>query len=146
MKNETSEKPKCLVHYKEKVFLARQLDVYERSPIEEIGLITGYKYNLLNRFKLKKFHDMNGKNSNMIHLTFCSNQWLLSYECIISYSDIFFEDSAVIELMKTKFEMPPCCNDKNGKLWEKDLKIRYWNAQNFRVDNKNKGFRNWKKN
>ena len=138
MKNETSEKPKCLVHYKGKSLLARQIDVYERSPIEEIGLITGYKCNLLNRFKLKKFHNYEWKNSNMIHSLTFANQWLLSYECIISYSDIFFEDSAVIELMKTKSEITLLYDKEWRKLWEKRFENPLLDAETLKLDNKNK--------
>ena len=138
MKNETSEKPKCLVQYKGKSLLERQIDLYEKSPIEEIGLITGYKYDLLNRFKLKKFHNYEWKNSNMIHSLTFANQWLLSYECIISYSDIFFEDSAIIELMKTKSEITLLYDKEWRKLWEKRFENPLLDAETLKLDNKNK--------
>ena len=138
MRNETDNKPKCLVEYKGKSLLRRQLDIYENLPIDEIGIVTGYKHFMLEKFLVEKFHNFDWYKSNMIHSLSFANKWLMRHDCIISYSDIFFEKSAITSIMKSTSDIT-ILYDKNWKqLWEKRFENPLSDAETLKLDNKNK--------
>ncbi len=138
MLDETENKPKCLVEYKGKSLLKRQLEIYENLPIDEIGIVTGYKNLMLEKFLVKKFHNFDWNKSNMIHSLSFANKWLMRYECIISYSDIFFEKSAITSIMKSNSDIT-ILYDKNWKqLWEKRFKNPLSDAETLKLDKNNK--------
>ena len=62
MLDETENKPKCLVEYKGKSLLKRQLEIYKNLPIDEIGIVTGYKNLMLEKFLLKNSITLIGIN------------------------------------------------------------------------------------
>ena len=62
MRNHTDTIPKCLVEYKGKSLLKRQLEIYENLQIDEVAIITGYKHLMLDKFLVKKFKTLNGIN------------------------------------------------------------------------------------
>ena len=53
----TNGKPKCLIKYKGKRLLEHQIDCFRRSNINDIAIVTGYKREMLSRFKLKEFNN-----------------------------------------------------------------------------------------
>ena len=138
MRNQTDNMPKCLVEYKGKSLLKRQLEIYENLQIDEIAIITGYKHSMLDKFLVEKFHNFEWYKSNMIHSLSFANKWLMRYECIISYSDIFFEKSAITSIMKSNSDIT-ILYDKNWKqLWEKRFENPLTDAETLKLDNKNK--------
>ncbi|MFL2801175.1 MAG: NTP transferase domain-containing protein [Paracoccaceae bacterium] len=138
MKNETANKPKCLVEYGGKSLIKRQLEIYEKLPIDEIAIVTGYKQFLLNKFRVKKFHNFEWHKSNMVHSLTFANQWLMRYECIISYSDIFFEQSAINSIIKATSEIALLYDKSWRQLWEKRFENPLSDAETLKLDNNNK--------
>ena len=138
MKNETANKPKCLVEYGGKSLIKRQLEIYEKLPIDEIAIVTGYKHFSLNQFRVKKFHNFEWYKSNMVHSLTFANQWLMRYECIISYSDIFFEQSAINSIMKATSEIALLYDKSWRQLWEKRFENPLSDAETLKLDSSNK--------
>ena len=138
MRNHTDTIPKCLVEYKGKSLLKRQLEIYENLQIDEVAIITGYKHLMLDKFLVKKFHNFEWDKSNMIHSLSFANKWLMRHDCIISYSDIFFEKSAITSIMKSTSDIT-ILYDKNWKqLWEKRFENPLSDAETLKMDSKNK--------
>ena len=138
MRNQTDNMPKCLVEYKGKSLLKRQLEIYENLQIDEIAIITGYKHSMLDKFLVEKFHNFEWYKSNMIHSLSFANKWLMQHDCIISYGDIFFERSAITSIMKSTSDIT-ILYDKNWKqLWEKRFENPLSDAETLKLDNKNK--------
>ncbi len=82
-----------------KPLLDRQLEALARSQISEIAIVTGYKRELLSNRGLVEFHNPRWAETNMVSSLTCAQEWLLAEPCIVSYSDIFYEASAVKSLM-----------------------------------------------
>ena len=138
MRNQTDNMPKCLVEYKGKSLLKRQLEIYENLQIDEIAIITGYKHSMLDKFLVEKFHNFEWYKSNMILSLSFANKWLMQHDCIISYGDIFFERSAITSIMKSTSDIT-ILYDKNWKqLWEKRFENPLSDAETLKLDNKNK--------
>ena len=52
MKHLTDERPKCLIEFNGKPLLEWQLEAIRAAGIDEIGIITGYKREMLNGYGL----------------------------------------------------------------------------------------------
>jgi L-glutamine-phosphate cytidylyltransferase len=62
--------------------------------------VTGYKRDPLGGRGLIEFYNARWAETNMVSSLACAEPWLLADTCIVSYSDIFYEASAVSLLMK----------------------------------------------
>ena len=99
MKSLTDQEPKCLVKLKGKPLIEWQLDAIRASGIDQIAVVTGYKSELIEPYNLTKFHNTRWFDTDMVSSLECAEKWLKMGPCIVSYSDIFYEASAVLSLM-----------------------------------------------
>lgn len=99
MKTLTEDQPKCLVKVRGKTLLEWQLDALRAAGIDEIGIVTGYKRELLANRGLQEFYNSRWAETNMVSSLACAEEWLVSGACIVSYSDIFYVSEGVRSLM-----------------------------------------------
>lgn len=102
MKKLTDDIPKCLVELKGKTLLDWQLEALRSAGIEEIAIVTGYKQELLTGRGLIQFHNDRWAETNMVSSLACANDWLKDHQCIVSYSDIFYNVTAVQSLIDSE--------------------------------------------
>jgi len=101
----TEKQPKCLLRLDSISLLERQIRAIQSNGISKIAVVTGYKSEALSQFPVTKFHNNNWESSNMVtSLTYAKN-WLESSNCIVSYSDIFYESSAISALKKDEEDL-----------------------------------------
>ena len=74
--NLTNEIPKCLVKLHGKHLIEWQINSLFSGGITEIGIVTGYKSNLLERFNLVEFKNILWQQTNMIYSLVCADSWL----------------------------------------------------------------------
>ena len=82
MKNMTNEQPKCLVDLNGKTLLERQLESLKKAGIEDIGIVTGYKHEMLKKYELVEFHNPLWEKTQMVSSLACASEWLKKDECI----------------------------------------------------------------
>lgn len=134
MKNLTDERPKCLVEVRGKPLLERQLMALRAAGIEEIAIVTGYKREMLAQRGAFEFHNPRWAETNMVASLSCAEDWLLAGPCIISYSDIFYDEAAVRSLM-TCPEMLAVTYDTNWLVtWTHRFGDPLLDAETFRLD------------
>lgn len=137
MKNLTDDKPKCLVELKGKALLDWQVEAIRKAGIDEIGIVTGYKRELLISRGLKEFHNERWAETQMVSSLACASEWLEKDQCIISYSDIFYRPSA-IELLKECKEDIGITYDKNWlQQWSSRFSDPLSDAETFNYDENN---------
>ncbi len=121
IKKFTNFKPKAFIKIDNKTLLEHQLEIYLKSGIEKIAIVTGYKNKLFNKYNLKKFNNDKWKSTNMVFSLTKAKSWLKSFNCIVSYSDILFDKKIILDLLKSKtqLELPYNLN------WKKNWKLRY---------------------
>lgn len=134
MKNLTDERPKCLVKLREKSLLEWQLKALRDAGINEIAIVTGYKRELLADCGLVEFHNQRWAETNMVSSLACAKEWLLAEPCIVSYSDIFYEASAVESLMSSVANLAVTYDPNWLKLWEKRFGDPLLDAETFRLN------------
>jgi len=133
MKNLTEQRPKCLVELHGKPLLEWQLAALEEAGIAEVGIVTGYRRELLRGRADAEFHNPRWRHSNMVTSLACARPWLESGPCIVSYSDIFYDASAVRSLMASPAALAITYDPDWLPLWEKRFGDPLLDAETFRL-------------
>lgn len=134
MKGMTDENPKCLVQLQGKTLLEWQISALAAAGIDEIGIVTGYRQDLLADYRFPKFHNARWATTNMMSSLECAEEWLVSEPCIVSYSDIFYEPLAVELLINRIADMAITYDSNWLSLWEKRFGDPLLDAETFRID------------
>lgn len=133
MRNLTDERPKCLVELRGKSLLEWQLTAIRAAGIAEIAIVTGYKRELLNDRGLVEFYNPRWAETNMVSSLACAAQWLDAEPCIVSYSDIFYDSSAVVALMQSEARLAVTYDANWRALWERRFGDPLLDAETFRL-------------
>jgi choline kinase len=137
MGNLTEDIPKCLVKLKGKPLIEWQIDALKKAGIEEIGIVTGYKRELLCGYGLKEFHNSRWASTQMVSSLECTSEWLDTTPCIVSYSDIFYQPHAVSLLMESNSEIAITYDPNWQTLWENRFSNPLEDAETFRLNEEN---------
>jgi choline kinase len=129
----TNEKPKCLVELGGRSLLEKQIDALRAAGISEIGIVTGYKREMLANRGLVEFHNARWAETNMVSSLACAHVWLQKEPCVVSYSDIFYEASAVKSLMISSAPIAITYDLNWFKLWTQRFGDPLLDAETFRI-------------
>lgn len=134
MQTLTEEQPKCLTELHGKPLLARQIDALQGGGISEIGIVTGYKREKLQPYGLVEFHNPLWETTNMVSSLAAADSWLAEGTCIVSYSDIFYESSAVELLRGSNADIAITHDPDWLEVWSKRFDDPLEDAETFRLD------------
>lgn len=134
MQSLTDDRPKCLVEFRGKTLLDWQLAALRGAGLEEIGIVTGYRREMLANHHLTEFHNPRWYETNMVSSLACANDWLKSDTCIVSYSDIFYESEAVRHLLDCKALLAVTYDANWRQLWERRFENPLDDAETFRMN------------
>ena len=133
----TKNSHKSLIEFNKTNLIENILRNYQKNKINKICFVTGYNHKLFKKYKIKKFFNRHWKNTNMVYSLMMADSWLNKYTCIISYSDIYYNSTA-IKLLKNSKHNFVILNNKN---WLSNWKSRYkdplMDAESFKIDKKN---------
>lgn len=130
----TDDRPKCLVELRGRTLLDWQLQALRAAGIADIAIVTGYKREQLAGRGLHEFHNARWAETNMVSSLACAEEWLQAGPCIVSYSDIFYEASAVSTLMASPAALAVVYDDNWRALWEKRFGDPLLDAETFRLN------------
>lgn len=133
MKSMTDDQPKCLVELHGKPLLEWQLDALRGAGIRDIGIVTGYQREQLAERGLVEFHNPRWAETNMVSSLACARAWLLTEPCIVSYSDLFYDSSAVASLMSSNSSLAITYDPNWLVLWQKRFGNPLLDAETFRL-------------
>ena len=134
MKTLTNEKPKCLTKLRGKPLLEWQLDALRGGGISQIAIVTGYKHEMLEKWDLKTFHNPFWEKTNMLSSLCCADEWLEKETCIVSYSDIFYDPSAVGQLINCEAPIAITYDPNWLEIWSKRFVDPLTDAETFRLN------------
>lgn len=137
MKDMTKERPKCLAELNGRALLDIQVDALRDAGIAEIGIVTGYRRELLTTHGLFEFHNSRWNETNMVSSLCNAEQWLTAETCIVSYSDIFYDPSAVRALMASQADIALTYDPNWLALWQKRFDDPLIDAETFRLNPSN---------
>lgn len=133
MKELTDERPKCLVELDGRPLLNWQLSALRDAGIHKIGIVTGYKRELLQGRGLVEFNNPRWSETNMVSSLACARAWLIEEPCIVSYSDIFYSPVAAVSLMRSGASLAVTYDPNWLGLWEKRFGDPLADAETFRI-------------
>lgn len=137
MQKLTDDRPKCLVQLRGQCLLDRQLAALRGAGIDEIGIVTGYKRELIAQHVqgqgVAEFHNPRWSETNMVSSLEAADAWLASQPCIVSYSDIFYQPSAVQALMRSDASLAVTYDPNWLQLWQQRFEDPLVDAETFRL-------------
>ena len=135
MKNLTDEVPKCMLEFRGKPLIEWQLASLNKSGISEIGIVTGYKKEITESFGLSCFHNEKWSETNMLRSLYQAKNWLLSDDCIVAYSDIFYTENSIIPLLNTQADISITYDPNWLDQWTKRFADPLEDAETFSQEN-----------
>ena len=100
MGNLTEAAPKCLVELNGKPLYEWQRQALTEGGCNSLGVVTGYRGELLERPGVKRFTNSRWSETQMLRSLLSASEWLETDKCVVSYSDIFYSSSIVKELLE----------------------------------------------
>ena len=131
----TNELPKCLVKLFGKSILERQIEIYRKSKIKDIIIITGYKKEKIKILNIHEYHNKNFNSTNMLETLFCAKNELEG-SVIISYGDIIFEKSILDSLINSKEDFSVIIDKKWKEYWFTRMDEPIKDVESLKLDSK----------
>lgn len=103
----TDNIPKCMLSIKGKPIIQNAIELLRKNGIRDISVIRGYKKEKIRFPDITYFENTDFQNNNILHSLMFARQKLeeavkTEEEVIITYSDIWYNDSVIKELLKSK--------------------------------------------
>ena len=134
MQSLTDERPKCLVEFKGRALLQWQLDALRGAGITEIGIVTGYRGDLLRGFGLHAFENPRWAETQMVTSLASAAEWLAAGDCLVSYSDLFYHSDAVTRLVAVDAALGVAYDPDWLRVWSRRFADPLADAETFRID------------
>lgn len=136
MKEKTAVLPKCLTNLWGKTLLEWQIKAIRDAGIEEIGIVTGYRAEEIRKRQpdLHYFHNEAWAETNMVATMMEADEWLSSFDCIISYSDIIYTRKAISLLMDAKDDIAITYYINFLDLWKGRFENPLDDIETFKID------------
>ena len=103
----TDDNPKCMLKIKGKPLLQNTLELFRNNGIDDISIIRGYKKEKINYPNITYFENNDFWDNNILHSLMYARTKLeeamkAGEDVVVSYSDIWYSDSVVKDLIKSK--------------------------------------------
>jgi choline kinase len=127
------ERPKCLVELDGRPLLDRQVAALRRGGAHEIGVVRGYRADMLTLPGLTGFDNPRWAQTNMVMSLVAAAEWLRAGPVIVSYADIFYRAELVRALAQTPGDLVISYDKQWRRLWARRFADPLADAETFRV-------------
>lgn len=128
------DRPKCLVELEGKPLLERQIAALRRGGVDEIGVVRGYRAEMINFPGLCYFANEQWAETNMVMSLAAAAPWLRAGPVIVSYADIFYRRELVRGLATTPGELVISYDRGWRRLWTRRFADPLVDAETFRIN------------
>jgi choline kinase len=103
----TDDRPKCMLKVKGRPIIQNMINLFRNNGVSDISVIRGYKKEKINFSNITYFENSEYKDNNILHSLITAREKLeeairLNEDIIVSYSDIWYEDSVVKKLLESQ--------------------------------------------
>lgn len=130
----TLHKPKCLLELGGISLFQRQLEALHLGGVSDIGIVTGYRRELLSRPGLTEFHNPGWAGTQMVASLMHASAWLDLEACVVSYSDIFYQHQPIQDLINSAAPIAVAYDPEWRALWESRFSDPLADAETFRLN------------
>jgi choline kinase len=128
------ERPKCLIEIGGAPLIERQMAALRRGGVTEIGVVRGYRAEMIDLPGLFYFANERWAQTNMVMSLAAASAWLCSGEVIVSYADIFYGSPLVRRLAEAPGELVVSYDRAWRSLWSRRFADPLSDAETFRID------------
>jgi choline kinase len=134
MRHLGDEQPKCLVQLDGRPLIERQVAALRGGGIEQIGVVRGYRADLLDFPGLSYFNNERWAHTNMVASLAAAAEWLRDGPVIVSYADIFYRAGLVRGLAAAAGSLVIAYDRMWRGLWTQRFADPLADAETFRLD------------
>src|SRR5580692_10728181 len=128
------DRPKCLVELEGKPLVERQISALRRGGVDEIGVVRGYRAEMIDLPGLCYFANERWAETNMVMSLAAAAPWLRSGPVIVSYADIFYRSELVRGLKGAPGDLVISFDRDWRRLWTRRFADPLADAETFRAD------------
>jgi len=128
-----NDRPKCLVELDGRPLLERQLAALARGGADEIGIVRGYRSEMLNLSGITYFDNPRWAQTNMVMSLAAAAEWLRAGPVIVSYADIFYRSGLVRGLADSSGSLVIAYDREWRRLWTRRFSDPLSDAETFRI-------------
>lgn len=128
------DRPKCLVELEGKPLIERQIAALRRGGVEEIGVVRGYRADMIDFPGLCYFANERWAETNMVMSLAAAAPWLRSGPVIVSYADIFYRGELVRGLAAAAGKLAISYDREWRSLWRRRFADPLADAETFRLN------------
>ena len=129
-----ADRPKCLVELEGKPLIERQIAALRRGGVDEIGVVRGYRAEMIDFPGLSYFANERWAETNMVMSLAAAGSWLRSGLVIVSYADIFYRSELVRGLAGAPGQLVISYDRAWRRLWSRRFANPLADAETFRID------------
>ncbi|HAC14330.1 MAG TPA: hypothetical protein DCE78_00060 [Bacteroidetes bacterium] len=126
----TDHVPKCMVEAAGRPLLLWHLDTIEACGIKQIGLVAGYKEEVITDKRVEKVINEKYQTTNMIRSLFCAEKFL-NGDVIIAYGDIVYSTEVLKSLMDDPRDIVVACDEGWESYWSERFEDPLSDAETF---------------
>ncbi len=127
------DRPKCLIRLDGRTLLERQVGALRRAGISRIGVVRGFRADLLNYPELDYFDNPRWAETNMVTSLTTATAWLRAEPVVVSYADIFYGAEPIASLMTSCGELVITFDPEGPLLWNLRFSDPLTDAETFRL-------------
>src|SRR6202050_1650897 len=128
------DRPKCFVELEGKPLIERQIAALRRGGVDEIGVVRGYRAEMIDFPGLSYFANERWAETNMVMSLAAASAWLRSGPVIASYADIFYRSELVRGLAGAPGELVISYDRAWRNLWTLRFADPLADAETFRIN------------
>lgn len=126
--------PKCLVELDGTPLLQQQVAALRRGGVQEIGLVRGYRGEMLELPGFTYFENPRWRETNMVASLAAAASWLRTDAVIVSYADIFYRGELVRSLSEASGALVVAYDRGWRRLWQRRFRDPLSDAETFRTN------------
>ena len=130
----SEDRPKCLVELAGTPLIERQIAALRRGGVDEIGVVRGYRAEMIDFRGLSYFANQRWAETNMVMSLAAAAPWLRSGPVIVSYADIFYRNELVRGLAAASGQLVISYDRAWRQLWSRRFADPLADAESFRIN------------
>lgn len=127
-------RPKCLIELQGKPLIERQTAALRRGGVDEIGVVRGYRAEMIAYPGLSYFANERWAETNMVMSLAAAADWLRSGPVVVSYADIFYRSELIRSLIHARGRLVISYDRAWRRLWTRRFDDPLADAETFRID------------
>jgi L-glutamine-phosphate cytidylyltransferase len=127
-------RPKCLVELAGKPLIERQVGALRGAGVSAIAIVRGYLGGMINISGVTYFDNQRWAETNMVISLTAAAVWLRSEPVIVSYADIFYQQTIIRDLMSSRGDLVVAYDRMWRTLWTRRFADPLSDAETFRTD------------